>query len=251
MAGVIRLGATPVGHEAFRMANISIGYCVNLSYSEMVSMRVLHGPQPARADRPPEAALRVLRTLVSMGPSTLAELSAVLGGHRNTTRAQLVQLVGAGLVTERPRRVAGPGRPAHTYIPTVSGEQVASVDDRLDRSESLVRGIADFAAGTTDPVTTARAVGYAWGAQVLTEFDGPPPADALRQVLAAHGFAPQDVPQGIELRACPLLDTSRPGPDLVCEVHQGLVNALAGRPREVVPFSRPGACLVLAENPPA
>ena len=80
--------------------------CKNYQYTRPVTTPS-GGPQPARTDRPREAALRVLRELVAAdGPATLAMLTQSLGGHPNTTRMQLEHLVAlparAWLVTRTP-----------------------------------------------------------------------------------------------------------------------------------------------------
>ena len=59
----------------------------------------------------------------------------------------------------------------------------------------------------------------------------------------------------IELRTCPLLDVATEFPDVVCQVHHGLIEAAhgaAGASGEVrlVAFAAPGACHVYLPDVP-
>jgi len=185
------------------------------------------------------AALRVLRGLVASGPATLAELAAALGGHPNTTRVQLEQLVEDGFVTEVHRPVSGRGRPARTYGATVVGRQIALEDpDRVEHS-ALVEAVAEYLAASPDPAAASLAVGRGWGRR-LTESLG----TGLVPVLASQGFTPEETPDGIALRTCPLLASAELRPAVVCGMHQGLIDALSPELWDLEPFAVPGACLV-------
>jgi predicted ArsR family transcriptional regulator len=181
----------------------------------------------------------VLRGLVASGPATLAELAAVLGGHPNTTRVQLEQLVEDGFVTEVHRPVSGRGRPARTYNATVVGRQIALEDPDRDEHSALVEAVAEYLAASPDPVAASLAVGRNWGRR-LTESLG----TGLVPVLASQGFTPEETPDGIALRTCPLLASAQLRPDVVCGMHQGLIDALSPELWDLEPFAVPGACLV-------
>lgn len=199
-----------------------------------------NGPQPARTDRPRVAALRVLRELAaSPAPATLVELTARLGGHPNTTRAQLEHLVADGFATESARTASGRGRPARAYVATIAGRQVASEDPDRGSDGALVEAVAEQLVRTPDPVAAAHSLGRSWGRR-LAAAEG---AD-LVSVLAAQGFTPEDGPDGISLRTCPLLASAQQWPEVVCAIHQGLIDAVSPEPRRLVPFAVPGACLV-------
>ncbi len=64
------------------------------------------------------------------------------------------------------------------------------------------------------------------------------------------GFSPQVEPDAVLLRTCPLLDAARRHPEVVCQVHLGLVDgALAAHEvtapgARLEPFARPGACVL-------
>ena len=71
---------------------------------------------------------------------------------------------------------------------------------------------------------------------------------------AAGDEAPED-PREVELRTCPLVDAARRHPEVVCQVHAGLVSGAdavyggSGEGVRLVPFASPGAChLTLASD---
>lgn len=197
------------------------------------------GPQPTRADRPRKAAIRVLRGLVASGPATLAELAGALGGHPNTTRFQLEQLVDDGFVIEVHRPSSGRGRPARTFEATVVGRQVALEDPDRDEHSALVGAVAEYLAASPDPEAASREVGRSWGRR-LSQSSG---ADVI-SVLAAQGFTPEETPDGIALRTCPLLASVRLRPAVVCGMHQGVIDALSPDRWDLEPFAVTGACLL-------
>lgn len=202
------------------------------------------GPHPARTDRPRDAALRVLRALVAAdAPATLSSLTATLGGHPNTTRLQLENLVADGWADEADEPPSGRGRPARTWRPTVAGRQVALEDPDRAEQVALLESVAENLAGSPDPRAAARAIGRGWGRRLVAAG-----LDDLTAALAAQGFTPEPVADGIALRTCPLLASAKAWPEVVCGIHQGLVDAVASEPWVVEPFSRPGACLVRPER---
>lgn len=198
------------------------------------------GPAKTRADHPRAAGLRVLRALVARGAATLADLVEDLGGHPNSTRAQLQGLVEQRFVARADGAPAGRGRPPRTYVPTTAGRQVAEEDPGLDPSAALVEALVEHLAAGPDPQAAARAVGQSWGRRLAAGDDR-----GLLGTLAAQGFTPVESPEGIALLTCPLLAAAEERPDVTCGIHQGMVDAISGEPRALVPFARPGACLVL------
>lgn len=199
------------------------------------------GPRPTRADRPRAAALRVLRALTeSSGPATIAGLTDSLGGHPNTVRVQLDHLVEAGFAEVAPLPPQGRGRPSQAYLATLDGEQAAGQDDgRLDQT-ALIEAIAEHLAGDPDPHAAAVAVGRNWGRHVPATAAGD-----VCELLARQGFAPERVETGgLRLRTCPLLEVARRHPDVVCAMHQGLIDVTSAEPATLHPFAEPGACLV-------
>jgi len=198
------------------------------------------GPQPARTDRPRKAALRVLQALIaSDGGGTIATLHAALGGHANTIRVHLEHLVRDGFVTETSVPTPGRGRPARAYLPTIAGRQVAGEDPDRQGQSALVEALAEHLAGAADPGASAHAIGLNWGSLLAAAGD-----HGLASILADQGFTPMRTSNGIALRTCPLLASARRHPDVVCSIHQGLIDAIASEPQQLLPFAAAGACLI-------
>ena len=196
------------------------------------------GPEPVRTDRPRDAALRILRLLATAPSSlTIADLHAHLGGHPNRFRAPLEQLVANGFASETTINPTGRGRPARAYSATPVGAQVALEDPDRALHAALIEGLAEVLATSSDPVATARTLGNAWGRRL--------PSTSLVEALAAQGFAPSVDHDRIVLRTCPMLDAARRDTNVVCAIHQGMIEAVSGERLTLVPFAEPGGCVIL------
>ena len=218
----------------------------------------MSGPKPAGA--PPAlspARDRVLRAVAdASGPVTLAMLAAVLGGHANTTRQQLDALVGQGLLASRAAPKVGRGRPPKAFALTDLGRR--ALGTRPEHAE-LVAAFTTHLLSGARPVEEARAVGRIWGAGRADATDGFEPGSgeplaAVMDVLEALGFEPEQVTtdmgeSAMVLRACPFLDLAEEHPDVVCELHRGLVDGVLQRLGAhggvaLMPFSEPDGCLL-------
>ena len=213
------------------------------------------GPQPL----PPTPALdgvrgQVLRELTRRArPVDVATLTARLGGHPNTIRGHLDVLTAAGLASCTPQPSSTRGRPALGYAVTPAGHV----------TEALVAYLAERA----DGAAMARDFGRHWGATLAGAGDGPVVGSAVGSAvelvtatLARMGFSPETAPAGpgsagelrLRLVTCPLLDAAREQPDVVCGIHQGLLEGLLERQTDdrkgqsvtLAPFAEPGACIV-------
>lgn len=74
-------------------------------------------------------------------------------------------------------------------------------------------------------------------------------ARAVMGSLIDLGFSPEADAGTIRLRTCPMLDTARDYPEVMCEIHRGLVRGVldhAGSRADVMlaPFAEPGACVL-------
>jgi predicted ArsR family transcriptional regulator len=118
---------------------------------------------------------------------------------------------------------------------------VAGQDERTEDQQALVEAVADHLASVPDPQRAATQLGRAWGARLAGDPGGEP--DVL-EVLARQGFTPAPSPAGIVLQTCPLLTAARRRPEIVCGIHRGMLEAVAGRPVVLVPFGAPDGCLV-------
>lgn len=186
-----------------------------------------------------------------MSATTVRALADDLGLHGNTVREHLDALVSVGLAVREPGTTNTRGRPAWLY---------AAVADRVEHDVRL-RDYAGLTAAlaahlertSADVGQDARAIGQAWGRDLAATSDAAPPSDARRRVvdlLTGLGFAPDVDADGSSaaLRRCPLLDVARIHPEVVCNVHLGIVEgALASYagdvgPVTLLPFAEPGAC---------
>jgi predicted ArsR family transcriptional regulator len=190
----------------------------------------------ALADPTRDRLYRYLR--LSGRPVSVREMAVRLSLHPNTLRPHLRRLEEAGLVASETSRGATVGRPQALYTAT-EREDAEGRDYRLladilaglltgrrnrDRAQAQAREWGAFLAGRTLAKPGARRV------------TGPNLA-MLREALAEAGFDPRFRRRNakvveISMRDCPfreLLDEHR---ELVCAVHQGLLEGIlaASRP---------------------
>jgi predicted ArsR family transcriptional regulator len=131
-------------------------------------------------------------------------------------------------------------------------------DPRVRDYAGLATALAAHIARTSaDPAADALEAGVAWGRQLAADRGAEAPgrgrAWARREVvglLDELGFDPRPDARAttVALRRCPLLDAARRHPEVVCQVHLGIVRGalevLGGEPARtrLVPFAEPGAC---------
>ncbi|WP_448060578.1 helix-turn-helix transcriptional regulator [Cellulomonas hominis] len=224
------------------------------------------GPRPGATPGAPgatpsatPAGRTILATLRAQpAPVTLATLVTATGLHTNTVREHLTALTDAGVVTRGRTAPQGRGRPAATYTALSSS---ATSEPELGPVSAEYAGLAAALASTihrtsSSPGRDAADAGAAWGRELARTRPGLHPADdadprgRVVDLLAVLGFAPQPVAgsPSVLLTRCPLLDTARMYPDVVCAVHLGLVRGALGEygadpeGAELHPFSDPGAC---------
>lgn len=225
------------------------------------------GPQPL----PPAPALdgvrgQVLRELTRRArPVDVATLTARLGGHPNTIRGHLDVLTAGGLASCTPQPSSTRGRPALGYAVTPAGRTAyrMHVAGGPVGAEDVTEALVAYLAGRADGPAKARDFGRHWGATLAGAGDGPVVGSAVELVtatLARMGFSPETAPAGpgsagelrLRLVTCPLLDAAREQPDVVCGIHQGLLEGLLERQTDdrkgqsvtLAPFAEPGACVV-------
>lgn len=228
------------------------------------------GPAPwTPVEASPEGpADRVLRHLADAAePVTVPDLAAALGVHANTARSYLQELTRAGLVERGSIPSAGRGRPAHGYRPTIQGRSRARTGDPTFEEYQGLTGVfvQHLARTSSDPGPESQEIGRAWGAQLARNVDrlrppapsvvGDTPgaadeaaAEQVVDLLGDLGFTPVRGPEDLALTTCPLLELAIAHPEVVCQVHLGLVEGAlehygaSTTAAHLEPFSEPGAC---------
>ena len=187
-------------------------------------------------------------------PVTIAALVTLTHLHENTLRGHLDGLVRAGLVRRHRADRAGRGRPAWLYqrIETQPSEAI----EYAGLAATLARTIVELSG---DPVADAARSGLDWGRRLARDRGAVdlPSEEARAQLVDLMddlGFAPRQKeqdPSQVRLTRCPLLEAAYRQPEVVCAVHLGLARGALQEygadptGTELVPFSEPGACLLL------
>ncbi|CCG05667.1 helix-turn-helix transcriptional regulator [Blastococcus saxobsidens] len=187
-------------------------------------------------------------------PVTIAALAAELGVHPNTAREHLDALVERGLAIRERAPAEGRGRPAWRY--TAAADRLEP-DVRVRDYAALAGALAGHLARTAaDPAAEGLAAGREWGRTLASGRPAEParagatPRHRVVGLLDELGFAPEAdaAASTVALRRCPLLDAARQYPEVVCQVHLGIVRGAlehsGGDPEAtaLLPFAEPGAC---------
>ena len=227
-----------------------------------------HGPRPVRHDDAlpglSPARARVLEFLQSQsGPVGAEPVARAFGQHVNTVRGHLDALVEDGLALRHRQGTSGRGRPAWHYR---ANPQNPEPDARVREYGALAGALAAHLIRTSPtPTEEARIAGVEWGRRIAQDRDRPPAPEYVRTharhavlaILEDLGFAPQDSPgcDTVRLRRCPLLDVARQYPEIICQVHQGLISGalteLGGDDAgvDLLPFAEADACRLVLPHP--
>jgi predicted ArsR family transcriptional regulator len=215
-------------------------------------MKTVKNNRLTRTQQAVLAALRDQPDLVEM-----EALARHLGRHPNTLRDHLAALLDAGLVVRHQAPVDGRGRPRWLYGTADPG----AVDENAELAASLAWRLAHR---EPDPLAETRAVSRHWAGQIISRLGltRRPTARAARaqvvEVMAGLGYAPEPDERidRVALTRCPLLQVASDVPEVVCNVHLGLVEELlqvsgADPTRaSLTPFAAPGRCALRLMAPP-
>jgi predicted ArsR family transcriptional regulator len=193
--------------------------------------------------------LRAARRAVSV-----REIADRTGLHPNTARFHLDALVDAGLATRATQARAAPGRPSMAYQ-AVEGGVPGRREYRL-LAEMLASLIA---VGLAEPGEAAAEAGREWG-RYITERPAPfqrtdacGAVEGLATTLRELGFAPEAVTDEagyqLRLRQCPFREIAEVHPEIVCQLHLGLMQGALDQMRAPVtvaglqPFAEASLCV--------
>lgn len=193
------------------------------------------GPRPAPAlgdavSQLSKARAGALDLLAAQeAPVTVAAFARQSGQHPNTVREHLEGLCAAGLAQASTSAALGRGRPAQLYTPVPVERTRPQVREYARLAGAMA---AHLARTSADPSAEARALGRHWGADLANELgviEAASETDATAAVvtmLAALGYDPQASERRVLLRQCPVLDVARRHPEVVCQVHLGVVEGM-------------------------
>ncbi len=199
----------------------------------------------------PDTSARLLESLQCREePVGVQQLAEELEVHPNTVREGLDLLRERGLVERHRRASPGRGRPAWVY----QADGTLREPDRRVREHGALAGAlaAHLSATSPQPGSEGRAAGRRWGVALAAGRTGPA-REVVLDVLEELDFSPSVTGHDILLRTCPLLDVARAHPDVVCAVHEGMVQGVLeelGAPDDVrlSPFAHPAGCLLRIQS---
>lgn len=188
-------------------------------------------------------------------PVTAHHIAHALHQHHNTIREHLDGLRRVGLVNRVKGPAIGRGRPPWYYSASESAKDDAGANDYAGLAAALAGHIART---SDDPLKEAVDAGRHWGQTLLAREDASTAKtseDLIFTLLDDLGYSPEvqlePVPEGdthLRLRRCPLLAAANQNPEIVCNVHLGLIEGVIetrGTDQldvELVPFAEAGAC---------
>lgn len=157
-------------------------------------------------------------------PRTTAEIAETLDLHPNTVRPHLERMREAGLLQVEVESRGTVGRPQHRYS---VAPDAPSLGLEAPAHRVLARMLADVAAFMAPDVDDVAAMGWDQGRAAAERRRGRPCVEALADALAELGFDPATAADGTETTIafthCPFRDLAEVYPDLVCNLHRGLV----------------------------
>ncbi|HET7724227.1 MAG TPA: helix-turn-helix domain-containing protein [Propionibacteriaceae bacterium] len=192
--------------------------------------------------------LEHLRTLDV--PVPLEEIASAVGIHQNTARFHLDALAGAGLVVRDTEHREVPGRPKVLF-------RAAGLTRDTSYQNLAQVMVRHFAARLPDGPERALDAGTAWGQSLRAELDAEnpdrEPLERLVDGMASLGYEPELVGEPdpvLNLRPCPYGPLASEDPEIVCQMHLGLMRGVLGenQPWDVTavePWAQPTTCRVI------
>ncbi len=161
-------------------------------------------------------------------PPSTAELADELGLHVNTVRPHLERMREVGLLEVESDSRGSVGRPQHRYRLAADAPSLGLEPSAFRLLATLLAAAAVEAGVEPEEAAAAAApAGRGLAAAAAAGADRPACAAALTRVLAELGFDPAVVAEGdlvtIGFTHCPFAELAEANPELVCNLHRGLV----------------------------
>lgn len=198
--------------------------------------------QQARALGDPTRFAIFQRIGTSAEPVRVVTLTQQFGLNHNAVRQHLAKLCDAGLVVEEQAARSGPGRPALQYRAAPGARGTWGTPGPYEELAMLLLDILIDGA-------PARDVGYAAGIRSAIEAPGRTTVERLCGEMARRGFEPRVTgADEIVLDTCPFVTAASVRPDVICELHRGLVEGFVEPAGEAVELTvkapRDGGCRI-------
>ena len=157
-------------------------------------------------------------------PRSTAEIAETLELHPNTIRPHLERMRDIGLLQVVVDARGTVGRPQHRYS---LAPEAPSLGLEPSSWPVLARMLADVAAFMAPEPDDVAALGEEQGRAAADRRRGTPCVSALDDALAELGFDPASAEEGkvatIAFTHCPFRELAEQYPDLVCNLHRGLI----------------------------
>lgn len=221
----------------------------------MVAMVATNRAKTHSALSSPSRVALINELRASDGPVDAHQLAERSGLHVTTVRFHLEALITAGLVTSTTAPSSGRGRPRLLYDAVSQMSPSPDEDTYLQLSRVMARSWAAEFQGS--PAERAEQAGREWAKSSIPEHESGarPLAQVAAEVNAMFteiGFEPQmiNAADGVEfeLHACPFGAVAAEHPEIVCNIHVGLLRGtlerLAGEgyTAKITPWVTPTMC---------
>jgi predicted ArsR family transcriptional regulator len=164
----------------------------------------------------------------SPAPLSTAAIADTLGLHVNTVRPHLERMREVGLLEQRIGATRGVGRPQHLYALSPDAPSLGLEPSAFPRlARMLLRLAGEAGIGGEDAAEAGKEQGRVDAGGFAP---GTPCLEALMAQLAEIGFDPEVEGDGdgvtVAFTHCPFRDLAEANPDLVCNLHRGMVEGL-------------------------
>ena len=222
------------------------------------------GAGPATSVRVSEPQRRVLDAMAAIGePCTIHQIAAEMHVHPNTVRTNLNALQQMKHVAKANGSRNTRGRPSDLYSlqvnPFTLSTDKTEIEPMVQEYVNLTGAFAEYLSRSQrNPRAEAKVIGRSWGRSLLRKDQKPRPRTAraaILRLLTTLGFSPKasKVPaereEGlIRLYTCPLIAEARKRPEVICQIHAGVVEGALSTLKHpsdglsLTPFAEPGAC---------